>query len=205
EGRLLRRLAHPHIVRAYGVHDLPRPVIVLETLGGETLGHLLRRRRRRLGAAEIAFLGTHVASALVYLHAEGMLHLDVKPSNIVADGGRAKLIDLSIARPPGRMRGGRGTWCNMAPEQARGGVIGPAADVFGLGTVLYEAATGANPFDDYDPDEDPSLKYRAARVRRARRLPVALEAVIDGCLEPAAADRPRLDEALATFAGVVGP
>jgi serine/threonine protein kinase len=204
EGRLLRRLAHPHIVRAYGVHDGPRPAIVLETLGGETLAHLLGRRRRRLAAPEVAHLGTHVASALSYLHAEGVLHLDVKPSNIVADGGRAKLIDLSIARPPGRMRAGRGTWCNMAPEQARGGIIGPPADVWGLGTVLYEAATGTNPFDEIDcgDDEYPQLLHRAAPVRSLRRLPAPLTAVIDGCLEPAAPDRPRLDEALARLGEV---
>ena len=202
EGELLCRLAHPHIVRAYGVHDGARPVIVLETLGGETLSHLFHRRQRRLAAVDIAHLGIHLASALAYLHGEGILHLDLKPSNVIADGGRAKLIDLSLARPPGRMDGGRGTWCNMSPEQARGGDIGPAADVFGLGTVLWEAAAGRNPFEDLDAGDEyyPQLIHHAAMVSARRRVPVRLAQVIDGCLEHEAADRPTLDEAIAELA-----
>jgi eukaryotic-like serine/threonine-protein kinase len=202
EGELLCRLAHPHIVRGYDVHDGARPVIVLETLGGETLSHLFHRRRRRLAAAEVAHLGLHLASALAYLHGEGILHLDLKPSNVIADSGRAKLIDLSLARAPGRMDGGRGTWCNMSPEQARGGEIGPATDVFGLGTVLWEAAAGRNPFEDLDAGDEyyPQLVHRAAPVATRRRVPAPLARVIDGCLADDAAHRPTLDEAIAELA-----
>jgi len=104
EGRLLESLSHPHLVRAYEVLHEPVDAVVLETLGGETLAHLVRRRDRRLSAAELSFLGQHLCSAVGYLHGRGWLHLDLKPSNVVADGGRAKLIDLSIARRPGRVR-----------------------------------------------------------------------------------------------------
>ena len=194
EGRLLRRSSHPHIVRAYEVHDGERPFVVLETLGGETLAHLLERRDRRLGTGELAHLGGHLASALHYLHGEGILHLDLKPSNVVADGGRAKLLDLSIAQRPGRVRAGRGTWCNMAPEQARGGIVGPAADVWGLGTVLYEAATGENPFLDLD-----QLVDRAPPVRGQRRLPSGLARLIDASLDPVPERRPAVADLLATL------
>ncbi len=194
EGRLLRTLTHPHIARGYEVHRSPRPAIVLETMGGETLAHLIDHHDLR--AREIAELGRQLASALGYLHAEGWLHLDLKPSNVVADGGRAKLLDLSIAQRPGRVRAGRGTWCNMSPEQAAGGTVGPAADVWGLGTVLWEAATGLNPFDDLDQRRD-----RADPVRSRRpRLPRALADTIDACLAPTSSDRPELPELQATLA-----
>jgi len=192
EGRLLKRLSHPNLVRAYAVHPSPRPAVVLETLGGETLEHIARRRR--IAAGQIAVAGVQLASALRYLHAEGMLHLDVKPSNAIADGAAAKLIDLSIARPPGRVPAGRGTWCNMAPEQVRGGVVAPAADVWGLGTVLFEMATGESPFTGDDEHEYPQLHRRAEPVRTLRRLPRPLADAIDASLEPAPGHRPTPDE-----------
>jgi serine/threonine protein kinase len=202
EGRLLLRLAHPNIVRAYDVHDGVRPVVVLEAIGGETLGDLVGRLRRRLSGAEIAHLGLHLAAALHYLHAQDIVHRDVKPSNVVAEAGRAKLLDLSIAGPPGRERAGRGTWSNMAPEQARGEDAGPAADVFGLGTVLWEAAVGFGPFGDHDEDL-PTACHRADRVGRHRRLAASLAVVIDGCLEPVPEDRPALTEVRASLEAVV--
>jgi serine/threonine protein kinase len=153
EGRLLCGLTHPHIVRAYEVREEPVPLFVMETLAGETLGHMVEVRDVRLSAPEVAHLGLHLASAVRYLHAHGWLHLDLKPSNVIAECGRAKLIDLSVARPPGPAHRGVGTFYYMAPEQARGGELGPAADVWGIGTVLFEAATGEPAFDDPDSDE----------------------------------------------------
>lgn len=154
EGRLIRRLSHPHIVRGYEVLREPRTAVVMETLTGQTVAHLIEEADPRLPVRDIAHLGLHVGSAIRYLHAAGWLHLDLKPSNIVAEGGRAVLIDMSVARRPGRAGGGVGTWCYMAPEQVRGGDLGPAADVWGLGVVLYEAVTGQAAFDP-DPEEDP--------------------------------------------------
>jgi eukaryotic-like serine/threonine-protein kinase len=145
EGRLLARLTHPHLVRAYEVHEGARPLVVLETLRGATLAALIARRR--LSTAETAQLGLQVGAALRYLGGHGLVHLDVKPSNVIADAGVAKLIDLSIARRPGLVTPGLGTWSNLSPEQAHGGFAGPAADVWGLGTVLYEALTGVPPFE----------------------------------------------------------
>jgi eukaryotic-like serine/threonine-protein kinase len=145
EGRLLCRLTHPHIVRAYEVIEEPVPMVVMETLSGETLSHMVEVRDVRLSPAEVAHLGLHLASAVRYLHRHGWLHLDLKPSNVIAECGRAKLIDLSVARPPGPAHPGIGTFYYMAPEQARGGELGAAADVWGLGAVLFEAATGEPP------------------------------------------------------------
>jgi eukaryotic-like serine/threonine-protein kinase len=203
EGALLRRLTHPNIVRGYEVHEQPRPAIVLETVGGETLAHLVRRRARRLSEAEVAHLGLHLVAALHHLHGEGVLHLDLKPSNVVAEAGRAKLLDLSIARPPGRLPAGRGTWSNMAPEQARGGDVGPAADVWGLGTVLYEALAGVNPFEDDDDLEYPQLTVTPRPLRDHRRVSPGLAALVSGSLSPDPADRPSLDDAREHLARVL--
>ena len=158
EGRLLCRLTHPHIVRAYEVIEAPLPMFVMETLVGETVGHMIEARELELSAEEVAYLGLHLASAVRYLHVHGWLHLDLKPSNVIAECGRAKLIDLSVARPPGPAYGGIGTFYYKSPEQIRGGELGPAADVWGIGTVLFEAATGQQAFDDPDADELDSVE-----------------------------------------------
>ena len=199
EGRLLRRLAHPHIVRAYEVHAHPRPAIVLETLTGATLERLVEDEGP-LSGEELANLGTHIAAALRYLHGLGVLHCDLKPSNVVAEAGRAKVIDLSHARGPGRMRAGNGTWCYMAPEQVRGGNVGPAADAWGLGIVLYCAATQTNALadlaDDLDVD-DPQLHARLEPLGEvAEDLPDPLTRIVDACLDRDAGRRPSVDEAL---------
>ena len=192
EGRLLARLAHPHLVRAYEVRDGVRPLIVLETLRGATLAALIARRP--LTAREAAHLGLQVGGALHHLHGEGLVHLDVKPSNVIADAGAARLIDLSIARRPGRVPAGLGTWSNLAPEQARGEHAGPAADVWGLGTLLREALTGRPVFGAGEPADYPCLERRAGPV--GRRLPRGLAAALTRALEPEPGARPALAELL---------
>jgi serine/threonine protein kinase len=225
EGRLLHRLTHPHIVRVYEVIEEPVPMVVMETLTGETLGHMIEVRDVKLSASEVAHLGLHLASAVRYLHAHGWLHLDLKPSNVIAECGRAKLIDLSVARPPGPAHRGVGTFYYMAPEQARGGDLGPAADVWGLGAVLFEAATGELAFDDPDADdldyaesdepyeesediatdqrfdasEYPQLLARARRADEPGPVPVELADLIAACLEPDPARRPSVDDVMAAL------
>ena len=222
EGRLLRRLSHPHIVRGYELLSTPAPLVIMETLSGETLAHVIEGGDDPLSPVEVAYLGLQVSSAIQYLHRHSILHLDLKPSNIVAEAGRAKIIDLSVARRPGRAGGGIGTWCYMAPEQVRGGDLGPAADVWGVGIVLWEAAVGRPAFgneadeeglptssDDDLPDElHPQLHRKAEPVRRHRRLPAPLAGAIDAALAPEPSSRPSvaaLTELLEQVPGVVSP
>jgi eukaryotic-like serine/threonine-protein kinase len=197
EGRLLLKLTHPHIVRAYDVLTSPAPLVILETLPGETLGHLIDRRRRRLSVAEVAHLGLHLCSAISYLHRHNVLHLDLKPSNIVATHGMAKVLDLSVARPPGPHRGGVGTTGYMAPEQSRGGDLGPYTDVWGIGATLFEVAT-AEPAcdvgDETSTSEARAIPCQPKPIRRLRRVPSCLAAAIDGCLSVEPADRPSVAE-----------
>jgi serine/threonine protein kinase len=212
EGRLLMSLAHPHLVRAYelvrGGAGRP-PALVLEALTGATLGYLLDEFDK-LSAADLGHLGRHLCSAAHYLHGSGYLHLDVKPSNVISDEGRAKLIDLGLARRPGRYRAGVGTTTYMSPEQARGSELGTAADIWGIGLTLYEAATGHHPFlrdEDLSDEEtssrgEPALQLvrRAPKLRARRRLPVEVAEVIDACLEPEPERRPTLDRLDAALA-----
>ncbi len=205
EGRLLLRMTHPHIVRAYELVERPRPLLVLEALSGATLGYIIDSRNRRLGARDLVHLGLQLCSAIRYLHRHGVLHLDLKPANVISESGLVKVIDLSVARPPGRARPGVGTRQYLSPEQARGGVLGEAADVWGVGAVLYAAATGRRPF--YGRDEDatyPQLDTRAAPVRTFRRLPADLAQAVDACLEPAPEARPTTGQLFAGLEELAG-
>lgn len=214
EGRLLYRLMHPHILRGYELLPSPVPAIVTETLRGETLSHLLESRR--LSATEAAVLGLQLSSAIAYLHEQGYLHLDLKPSNIVVDAGRAIVIDLSLARKPGNGSPGLGTWYYLAPEQAAGGTLDTEADVWGIGAVLFEALTGRAPFEDEEdgsftttdedePDAYPQLTTRAPRIGSLRpRLPASLASIVDGCLEPDPDSRPSVSELAAALETVPG-
>jgi len=191
EGRLLLRITHPHIVRAYELAERARPVLILESLTGATLGYVIDNRPRRLPPVDLVYLGLQLCSAVRYLHSFGVLHLDLKPSNIISENGLVKVIDLSVARPPGRARRGVGTRQYLSPEQARGGELGPPADVWGIGGVLYAAATRHRPFYGLDDTiKYPQLETRAPFVRRYRRLPAPLMGIVDQCLEPVPEDRP---------------
>lgn len=206
EGQRLRSLAHPHLVRAFDVIERPHPVVILETLEGETVAHLLERHPTGLDADEVAWLGLHLASALGYLHRHALLHLDVKPANVIAAAGRAKLIDLSIARPPGPCRAGGGTWAYMAPEQATGGHVDEAADVWGLGTLLFEAAAGRPAFElpdlptlDTDGRADAGYPQLEGRAPSLTSAPPALADIVGACLLPGPLDRPSLAQVRAAL------
>ena len=192
EGRLLLSLTHPHIVRCYEYLPRPRAALVLETLQGATLGRALDDLpRRRLPAEDLGWLGIHLCSALAYMHSRRLLHLDLKPSNVISDRGQAKLIDLSIARAPGGGKPGVGTREYMAPEQRTGERVGFSTDVYGLGGVMYEAATGRRP-------------RACASPRKLRRLPAVVADAIEGALQVTPRERPALEELERAFEVLVG-
>ena len=91
----------------------------------------------------------------------------------------------------------------MAPEQAHGGTIGPPADVWGIGVVLWATACGDTPFGD-EAYEYPQLELRAPAVRTKRRLPRDLAEAVDTALDPDPAGRPTIDELRETLIGVAG-
>ncbi len=152
EARLTARLVHPHIVQVYDVGEDERgPFIVTEHVDGETLAEELVRRRR-LPPFEVVEVGLQLCSALEAAHAAGLVHRDVKPQNVLRrPDGRLKLADFGIARSLDASRLTEigtvlGTAAYVAPEQARGEPVTPAADVYALGVLLFELLTGRTPF-----------------------------------------------------------
>lgn len=191
EGRLLLSLSHPHLVRAYELVRGHRPALVLETLTGVTLARLIADHPRGIPGRDLLFLALQLCSALAYLHRHRILHLDLKPSNVVSQAGTAKLLDLSVARQPGRPHRGIGTPGYMAPEQITGAPLTESTDVWGLGAVLYEAATGRRPSDGPSRSRRERLAGVTPLLRR-RKLPGVLSEVIDACLQKEPSARPAL-------------
>jgi serine/threonine protein kinase len=170
EADALTRLAHPCLVRGFGaVLDPPYPHVLIEHLEGPTLRRLIKRHGR-LPPEQLLPLALHVASVLHYLAEEEMVHLDVKPDNIVM-GVPPRLIDLSVARPVERARrieGAVGTDPYMAPEQcgppAQRAAVGGATDVWGLGATLYHAVAGRLPFPRNGDERFPQLVAEPAEM-----------------------------------------
>jgi len=209
EGELLERLRHPHIVGAYETVAGPPAAIVMETLGGATLAQIIDEEEP-LEAGEIAHLALHLVSAVAYMHRNDRLHLDLKPSNVIAEAGRARLIDLGLAGPPGRVAPGLGTWSYLAPEQVGGEEVGTAADVWGLGAVMFECVCGFPPFDDpahesgSASDRYPQLERAPRPVAAVRPTDPALAELIAACLTAEAERRPDLAELAAELEALAG-
>jgi eukaryotic-like serine/threonine-protein kinase len=180
EGEALARLAHPVVVRGFDVVvDGRFPHLLIEHLEGPTLRELVDRDGPP-ALEQLLPLGLHVASALHYLAAEGMVHLDVKPDNVVM-GAPPRLIDLSVARSvtaARRLRRPVGTDSYMAPEQCERafGDIGPPSDVFGLAATLYFALAGRRPFPRDGEQRFPQLERDPAPL--PRRVPPELSALV---------------------------
>jgi eukaryotic-like serine/threonine-protein kinase len=151
EARLAAQLAHPNVVQVYDSGEADgRPYIVMEYVEGETLADLLSRQGR-LPPAEAVELALQVCSGLEHAHQAGLVHRDIKPQNLLIRGdGTVKIVDFGIARSA---RGTRltetgsvlGTAAYLAPEQAAGEEVTPAADVYAVGVVLYELLAGRTP------------------------------------------------------------
>jgi serine/threonine-protein kinase len=151
EARTAARLSHPNLVRVFDTgEDDGRPYIVMEYVEGETLAELIRRRRR-LPADEAVAFALQAAAGVAHVHEAGLVHRDLKPQNLLVRGdGTLKVADFGIAWAAESTRlthAGTvlGTAEYLAPEQAVGGDVSAAADVYSLGAVLYETLTGRTP------------------------------------------------------------
>jgi len=153
EARAVAAIRHDHVVPIYhvGEHE-GTPYLVMPLLAGETLS--TRLERGPLPPAEVARVGREMAEGLAAAHERGLIHRDVKPANVWLDipGDRVRLLDFGLARSadgtdgltqPGVVMG---TLAYMAPEQADGLEVDGRADLFSLGAVLYQCATGRPPF-----------------------------------------------------------
>lgn len=193
EQMILPRLSGPHVPRFVAAAGFERqPYLVMERIPGPSLLPLLRELPRPI--AEVAAIGARVAVALDSLHRQHVVHLDVKPSNILTrPTGEAVLVDFGLSRHaqlPDLMeeefRLPYGTAPYMAPEQVMGVRSEPRSDLFALGALLYFLTTGQRPFGD--PQRLSGLKRRLWRdpvpPRRLRPdCPPWLQEIILRCLE----------------------
>ncbi len=217
------RLSHAGIVALFeSGRDDDAVYLVSELVEGPTLADLLRAGA--LSDRDVLRIGATLCAALAHAHKRGVIHRDVKPSNVIcpeADAGlgTAKLTDFGIARMADHdvlTRTGDiiGTLAYMAPEQARGEKITAAVDVYALGVVLYEALAGVNPIRAGNPAATARrVGMRLAPLHRVRRdLPVELCRAIDAAVavEPPArttlaALRRALEGAVDAVGDVAGP
>ncbi|WP_239470090.1 serine/threonine-protein kinase [Archangium violaceum] len=199
EARVVNQIRHPNIVDVYDFGMLPdgSPYYVMELLPGRTLGQLLQERGRLSPQRALAFLEP-VCAALEAAHLAGVVHRDLKASNVAvvseADPPVVKLLDFGIAKfihpEPGQegltVAGQRlGTSQAMAPEQFRGGAIGPTTDIYALGVLLYQLLVGHYPFQSEDrlEVERMHLEAPAPRPSTEASVPPAVDAVVLRCLE----------------------
>ena len=153
EARSAAAVKHEHVVQVYGVEEQPLPYLVMEFIDGETLQHRLDGTGP-LTTAEIVDLSHQMASGLAAAHAQGLIHRDIKPGNILLERGveqKVKITDFGLARAAddaSLTRSGMisGTPMYMAPEQALGQALDQRSDLFSLGSVLYQMACGRPPF-----------------------------------------------------------
>jgi len=172
EARRLARVRHPNVVTIFGAdeHD-GRLGLWMELLRDRTLEECLGQQGP-FGAAEACAVGASLCRALAAVHAAGLVHRDVKTSNVIREeGGRIVLLDLGAAREstPGGASDGElsGTLLSMPPEQARGEEVGPSADLYALGVLLYRLVSGRYPIQATD------LAELMARHARGERTPLA--------------------------------
>jgi serine/threonine protein kinase/Tfp pilus assembly protein PilF len=208
EARAASALNHPGICTVYAIeHHEGQPFIAMELLEGETLSEHLRRGRVALGP--LLDLGIQVADALESAHARGIVHRDLKPANIFLNPrGQLKILDFGLAKiehthpadgevsseaptgvkPNGLTQAGTtlGTVSYMSPEQARGQFTDARTDLFSLGAVLYQIATGTLPF----PGETSAVVFDAILNREPAPLtqgnsglPADLDRIVGKALE----------------------
>lgn len=203
EHQIMQLLSGPHVPRLVAAGDLETlPYLVMEYVHGRTLDHWLEAgaQGQRPDAATLARLGAAVANATHSLHRQDAVHLDIKPANVlIRDDGSALLLDFGLsvhAHCPDllaeELRKAVGSPAYMAPEQVVGVRGDPRSDIFAIGVMLYELATGELPFGS--PVTTGGLRQRLwmdpQPLRKLRPdLPEWLQEVVMRCLEPTAGQR----------------
>ena len=194
EAQLLARVSDPGIVQIFDIGDAQEgPYYVAELVEGESLAE--RLRRGPLPPAEALAVSEQLCGALASAHAQGVVHCDVKPANVlltpdgrvkVGDFGVARLADATSQAPSATLAG---TPRYMSPEQARGRRPTPATDVYSAGVVLYEMLAGEPPFAGGSPVELGVRHLQDLPPRLPARVPAAIREVVERALAKDPAER----------------
>ncbi len=206
EARTAASLVHENIVQVYNFGEQKKSglFIVMEYVEGQDLKSLIAKSDR-INPGIAAIIGREIARALAFAHSKGLIHRDVKPGNVMlSTGGEVKLMDFGIVREAdsdltstGALMG---TPSYMAPEQFLGEKVSPAADLFSLGVVIYEALTGEKPFRA-DSDTSLSKAIRTEKEKKVRtinpQVPGRLQKIVHQCLKKDPLKRPQTAEDLA--------
>lgn len=187
EANIQASLKHPGVAEYLGFYEYQgRPCILMEYVDGDTLAEIIRRRGS-LPPEEAVGILRSIASVLAHFHAQGVVHRDLKASNVkITTAGQVKILDFGIAR---HQRSDRmthvgavvGTTEALAPEQVRGEAVVPATDIWQLGVMFYEMLTGQSPF------HAGSAVATYARILAAEFVPPAappeLQRIVARCLQ----------------------
>ena len=197
EAQAAARLSHPNIVNIYDVGvSAGEHYIVMEYVPGTTLKELIQQRGHLEPDAALA-ITREIAEALAHAHANGLVHCDIKPHNILMlDGAHAKVADFGIARAVTESTmtySGNviGSVHYFSPEQAKGTVITPKSDVYSLGVVLYEMLTGELPFTGENPVSI-AMKHLQDEPTPVRRIDPAIPPVVEALVARMMAKDPAL-------------
>jgi serine/threonine protein kinase len=208
EARTAARLSHPGVVTVYDVvEEDGRPWIVMELIRARSL-HEQIKRDGVLSPRKVAEIGRQMAGALRVAHEAGVLHRDVKPSNVLVSGSRAVLTDFGIARAQSDATLTQtgmliGSPAYIAPERARGRVAVPASDMWSLGVTMYAAVEGKSPFER--PDAMASLVAVLTDEPAAAPHAGPLGPVIEGLLRKDPAERLTVDEVATMLDRILSP
>jgi serine/threonine protein kinase len=175
EARTLASLNHPNLITLLDAGMLDdRPYLVMELVSGPTLSGCIAQGP--LEPEQVRSIGRQLAAALAYAHAQGVVHRDVKPSNVLlCDEDRVLLADFGIARLVGSAQhhtktgGTVGSPAYLSPEQVTGEAVGPEADVFSLGLVLLECLTGVRAY------AGSAIEVALARLHAAPEVPETVD------------------------------
>ncbi|MFI5894666.1 serine/threonine-protein kinase [Actinoplanes sp. NPDC051513] len=213
EARAAARLRHTNVVAVYDYGefadaDRTMSYVVMELADGRTLADMLTGGPLPWKVATL--VGAQVAAALAAAHADGVVHRDVKPANVMVTSAGVKLLDFGISAAVGALDGADGqllgTPAYLAPERIEGGPVRPATDVYALGLLMYLALAGQMPWQASTVTQmvKANVYAKPAPLPALPGLPPAVARLVSRCLAKRPADRPSAIEVSEVFGEVAG-